>query len=61
MYVCMSVCTYVHAKVYVCIPQVCSAHEGQKRALEVEVQVLISHRVTTGKQARVFCKRSKCS
>lgn len=39
----MYIRTYVHAKVYVCVPQVCSAHEGQKRVLEVEVQVVISH------------------
>jgi hypothetical protein len=46
-----------------CVPGACGG-QNQKRAsgsLELELQVIVGHLVSSGNQNLVFCKSAKCS
>lgn len=55
-------CTDVFlAYMYMCKPQVCSAH-GQKRVLDpldLELQIVMNHHMCAGNYTQVLCKSNK--
>lgn len=49
---------------WMCLDYVCRAHGGQCRVLgplELDLQMVLSHRVVAENQTQVACQSSKCS